>query len=219
MRRFARFLRRNTIALIALFVALGGTTYAATALPRNSVGPLQLKKNAVTGVKVKNNSLTGADVVEAKLAKVPLAKTADAAKTATSAGNATTVNGYAVRRFDASVASGGAQVTVLDLNGLLLTLTCPTGDVALRANNNSGAAAQLRYAGQTGGAGSFGGGTGNFLGDTNSVLDNGANAGSGSAHYVRTNGTGVTAIYGWRNDALGTGGTIACRVFGFAIAG
>jgi hypothetical protein len=219
MRRFARFLRRNTIALLALFVALGGTTYAATALPRNSVGPLQLKKNAVTGVKVRNNSLTGADVVEAKLAKVPLAKTADAAKTATSAGNATTVNGFAVRRFDASVASGGAQVTVLDLNGLLLTLTCPSGDVALRGNNNSGAAAQLRYAGQTGAAASFGGGTGNFLGDTNSVLDNGANAGSGSAHYVRTNNTGVTAIYGWRNDALGTGGAVACRVFGFAIAG
>jgi hypothetical protein len=216
MRRFARFLRRNTIALLALFVALGGTTYAATALPRNSVGPLQLKKNAVSGLKVRNNSLTGADIVEAKLARVPLAKAAESAVTAA---NATTVNSYAVRRFVTSVASGGVQATVLDLNGLLLTLTCPTGDVALRANNNSGAAAQIRFAGQTGAAASFGGGNSNFLGDTNSVLDNGANAGSGSAHYVRANGTGVTAVYAWRNDALGTGGTVACRVFGFAIAG
>ena len=49
---FLRFLRGNTIALLALFVALGGTTYAATALPRNSVGAKQLKKNAVTGAKV-----------------------------------------------------------------------------------------------------------------------------------------------------------------------
>ena len=63
---------------------------------------IQLKSNAVTGAKVRNNSLTGADVIEAKLAKVPLAKTADTAKSATSAGNATTVNGYPIRRFDAT---------------------------------------------------------------------------------------------------------------------
>ena len=51
-RRFTRFLRRNTIALLALFIALGGTTYAATALPKNSVGPKQLRKNAVTNKKI-----------------------------------------------------------------------------------------------------------------------------------------------------------------------
>jgi len=41
---FLRFLRRNTIALLALFLALGGTTYAAsTALgPRNSVASPQV---------------------------------------------------------------------------------------------------------------------------------------------------------------------------------
>jgi hypothetical protein len=44
------------ISLIALFVALGGTTYAATSLPKNSVGTKQLKKNAVTGVKIKNGA-------------------------------------------------------------------------------------------------------------------------------------------------------------------
>ena len=77
-RRYLRFLRRNTIALLALFIALGGTTYAATALPKNSVGPKQLRKNAVTGVKVKNNSLTGADILESSLGKVPTAASADA---------------------------------------------------------------------------------------------------------------------------------------------
>jgi hypothetical protein len=46
------------IAMIALFVALGGTGYAALALPKNSVGKKQLKKNAVTSKKVKNDSLT-----------------------------------------------------------------------------------------------------------------------------------------------------------------
>jgi hypothetical protein len=76
--RFGRFLRRNTIALLALFIALGGTTYAATALPKNSVGTKQLRKNAVTSAKVKNNTLTGADVLESSLGKVPSAASADA---------------------------------------------------------------------------------------------------------------------------------------------
>ncbi len=47
----------NVLATLALFLALGGTSYAVTALPSNSVGTKQLKKNAVTGVKVKDGSL------------------------------------------------------------------------------------------------------------------------------------------------------------------
>lgn len=46
------------ISLIALFVALGGTTYAATSLPRNSVGTKQLKKGAVTKAKINKKTLT-----------------------------------------------------------------------------------------------------------------------------------------------------------------
>ena len=59
---FGRFLRQNTIAMLALFIALGGTTFAAAniVLPKNSVGTKQLKKNAVTSVKIKNNQVTGA---------------------------------------------------------------------------------------------------------------------------------------------------------------
>jgi len=41
------------ISLIALFVALGGTSYAAiTSLPANSVGTKQIKTGAVTGTKL-----------------------------------------------------------------------------------------------------------------------------------------------------------------------
>src|ERR1700751_4692410 len=50
------------IALVALFVALGGTTYAATSLPTNSVGPRQLKKNAVTAPKIKQRAVTAAKI-------------------------------------------------------------------------------------------------------------------------------------------------------------
>jgi hypothetical protein len=57
----ASYLRRHHIGLLALFVAIGGTSYAAISLPRNSVGTKQLKKNAVISKKVKNGSLRKVD--------------------------------------------------------------------------------------------------------------------------------------------------------------
>lgn len=60
----------TVIAIIALVVALGGTTYAVTALPRNSVGNAQLKNGAVTSQKVKNHSLLAVDFKPGQLAKV-----------------------------------------------------------------------------------------------------------------------------------------------------
>jgi hypothetical protein len=61
------YLRRHHVALLALFVALGGTSYAAVKLPRNSVGTPQIKKNAVTGAKVKDRSLMAADFAAGQL--------------------------------------------------------------------------------------------------------------------------------------------------------
>jgi hypothetical protein len=50
------------VACFALAISLSGAAYAvSTALPRNSVGPLQLKANAVNSAKVKNASLRSAD--------------------------------------------------------------------------------------------------------------------------------------------------------------
>ncbi len=49
------------VACIGLAIALSGTAYAVTALPRNSVGTAQLKANAVNSAKVKNRSLLRAD--------------------------------------------------------------------------------------------------------------------------------------------------------------
>ncbi len=50
------------IALVALFVALGGTSYAALSIPANSVGSKQLKKNAVTTAKIKNGAVTAGKI-------------------------------------------------------------------------------------------------------------------------------------------------------------
>ena len=46
----------NVMATIAVFIALGGASYAATQLPKNSVGSKQLKKNAVTGSESEDGS-------------------------------------------------------------------------------------------------------------------------------------------------------------------
>ena len=89
----------TVIALIALFVALGGTTYAATSLPANSVGAKQLRNGAVTnrtlhtgavtGSKVAPNSLTGTEINSATLGTVPNATHAISADRATNAAHTT----------------------------------------------------------------------------------------------------------------------------------
>jgi hypothetical protein len=50
------------VALLALFIALGGTGYAVATLPKNSVGAKQLKRNAVTGKKIRKNAVTSSKV-------------------------------------------------------------------------------------------------------------------------------------------------------------
>jgi hypothetical protein len=71
MHGFIRYLRRHHVALLALFVALGGTSYAAIRLPANSVGAKQIKKNAVTSAKVKNASLKSVDFAAGQLPAGP----------------------------------------------------------------------------------------------------------------------------------------------------
>ena len=61
----------NVVACIALFVALGSGAYAATQLPKNSVGSKQIKKNAVNSAKVKDRSLKAVDFKEGQLPAGP----------------------------------------------------------------------------------------------------------------------------------------------------
>jgi hypothetical protein len=52
----------NVTASLALFIALGGTSYAAITLPRNSVGTNQLRTGAIRSVDVKDRSLEARDL-------------------------------------------------------------------------------------------------------------------------------------------------------------
>jgi hypothetical protein len=100
------------LALLALFVSLGGTTYAITSLPRDSVGTEQIRARAVTedelsnsavitrklangavtqrkiapgaitGSRIAADSLGAAQIDESSLLAVPFAQQADTAKLA-----------------------------------------------------------------------------------------------------------------------------------------
>ena len=63
----ARLSFANVVSVIALFIALGGTGYAAIVLPANSVGTPQLKKDSVTAAKVKDGTLKAADFARGQL--------------------------------------------------------------------------------------------------------------------------------------------------------
>jgi hypothetical protein len=63
--------RRNVVAYLALFVALGGTSYAAVKLPANSVGARELKTDAVTSRDVKDGALLARDFKAGQLPQGP----------------------------------------------------------------------------------------------------------------------------------------------------
>jgi hypothetical protein len=78
------------ISILALFVALGGSAYAASKvgtkdIKNKAITAAKIKKNAITTAKIKNEAVTGAKIKESTLGAVPSAVNA---QNATNAGNA-----------------------------------------------------------------------------------------------------------------------------------
>jgi hypothetical protein len=59
MTRLLNHVRHNAVAYVALFVALGGTGYAAIGLPAGSVGARQLRNGSVMPVKLDRRYMGG----------------------------------------------------------------------------------------------------------------------------------------------------------------
>ena len=63
--RFHRPSPALVVACVALFVALGGTGYAAITLKKNSVAAKHLKKNSVTSPKIRDRTILARDLAPA----------------------------------------------------------------------------------------------------------------------------------------------------------
>jgi hypothetical protein len=123
-------LRRNAVAYLALFVALGGTSYAAITLPANSVGARQIKRNAVSSPKVKDKSLKLRDFAAATRA----ALTGPAGPTG--ADGPTGPTGPAGPSEATSVFNGADQPIAASNTAILATLTLPSGDYQFLAKSS-----------------------------------------------------------------------------------
>jgi hypothetical protein len=139
---------------VALFVALGGTAYAATSIngkniQNGTITGAKLKNNTITGSKLKNNTLTGTQINESKLGTVPQATHAGSATNATNATNATTAttatNALQLGGVAASSYPHGVHIvsSVLVANSgstpITVTAVCPSGEVALGGGGNNSA--------------------------------------------------------------------------------
>jgi hypothetical protein len=103
------------ISLMALFVALGGASYAAVKIPKNSVGAAQIKKNAVTSAKVKDRSLLATDFKAGQLPRGATGATGAAGASGVTAANGTsgsalgiTLTGTPQEVMSTTVSSGPA---------------------------------------------------------------------------------------------------------------
>ena len=114
----------EAVSTLALFIALGGTSYAVTSLPAASVGTAQLRNGAVSASKLRAhavdaaavaaNSLTGAQIDESSLGVVPHAALADSATSAKTAGTAKTAT-------SATTADTATSATTADTAGTAVT--------------------------------------------------------------------------------------------------
>jgi hypothetical protein len=60
-------LRRNTVGYLALMIALGGTSYAAAELPRNSVGSDQIRAHAVGPSELRPGAVRSSTIKDGEL--------------------------------------------------------------------------------------------------------------------------------------------------------
>jgi len=110
------------VALLALFLSLGGVSYGVATgfidsreLKNNAVSTKDLKNNDIRGRDVRNNSLTGSDINESRLGEVPRAANAANAAKATDANtldgkDSTAFGPRAYARINGAAATGGDTV-------------------------------------------------------------------------------------------------------------
>lgn len=98
----------NVVGTLALFVALGGASYAALELPRNSVGASEIKRDGVRGSEIRSGAIRSAEIKDRSLGARDLSFQARRALRGNKgdAGPAGPAGEKAIKYFAALVASG-----------------------------------------------------------------------------------------------------------------
>jgi hypothetical protein len=125
----SKFTYANVVATLALFVAVaGGTAFAATHLPKNSVGSKQIKKAAVTPAKLSTaakSTLKGATgATGATGPQGPKGERGEPGPTTTTAADATSLGGIPASGYQERVSGtcgGGQAINSIAAGG---TVTC-----------------------------------------------------------------------------------------------
>ena len=119
----------NVMATVAVFMALGGVSWAAVHLPRNSVGSAQLRANAVTNAKIRNAQVSVSKLRANSVSTVKIINRAvTAAKIADGAVGSTQLANDAVstpKIADGVVSTSKIATTTLNS----LRLSCITGTI------------------------------------------------------------------------------------------
>lgn len=101
----------NVISTLALFVALGGTSYAALTLPRNSVGSSQIRARAVGSSELRSRAVSSRHIRDRSIALRDISTTARGAlRGATGPQGAKGESGPRAAAYRAAVNSGGVSV-------------------------------------------------------------------------------------------------------------
>jgi hypothetical protein len=128
------------VALIALFVALGGSSYAALTIngkniKNRSIAGKKLKNRTITQKKVKRNTLGGAVINESRLGQVPSAAEADNATNAANAANAAVAASVADGSIGAAalktIRVRATQLNIADGTTNAVTVQCAAGERAI----------------------------------------------------------------------------------------
>lgn len=119
--RAADHARQNLVGYLALFVALGGTSYAAVQLPNESVGAAQIKDGGVRTAEVGDGSLLTRDLspsARKALAGNDGATGSDGAKGATGSAGAAGATGSAGAKGDAESAGATGSAGIQGESGV-----------------------------------------------------------------------------------------------------
>jgi hypothetical protein len=236
----------TVLSVVALFVALGGSAYAATAISGS-----QIRLHSIPANRLKNHSITGAQVNLNELGTVPRAVSATRSGTAKTASSATTAGSAvdainatnATNAANASVAQnsdavdgstitplvfdeppGGTSVTGFNADDLVVSASCNAhGQVVLTATSTATGADLFGHVIDGAGAvkaiadNAFGGNTAGVDLTAGFATADANPKASATVEYFAAPGPVVTINYGFDDSPTENNGT-GCAVFGTAIA-